>query len=65
MKRTIKIEVEITYEYDPTHRNYIDQDVAAATAMDMAIRPTRSIEDGVRLLQVRNEEQDYYWLINP
>jgi len=66
MKKTIKIEVEITYQYDPNHKNYFDEGLTDATAMDMAINPSRSIEDGVRLLQVCNQEKDYYWLIkNP
>ena len=65
MEKTIKIEVEITYEYDPNHRNYIDEGYANAVAMDMAINPSHSIEDGVKLLQVCNQEKDYWWLINP
>lgn len=60
---TIKVEVEITFQYDTSHHSYIDDGVAAATAQDMAIRPTRSIEDGVKLLQVCNREQESYWLI--
>ena len=63
-RATTKIEVEITYEYDDAHFSYIDEDYARYSALDMAIRPTRSVEDGVKLIQVRNEENNYYWMIN-
>ena len=63
-KRTIHVNVEITFEYDTEHPNYFDEGLAQATAIDMAIRPTRSIEDGVKLLQVCNKGMDAFWLIN-
>ena len=66
-RRTIKVEVEIEYEYDPNHyalvgmgESYID-----AVAKDMAIQPNGvSVVDGVRLLHVCNREEDAWWLIN-
>ena len=64
-EKKIKVSVEITFEYDDEHPNYYDEGVTTATAIDMAIRPTRSIEDGVRLKRVCNEDMDAYWLINP
>lgn len=63
-KKTIKVEVEITFEYDDEHFNYLDEQVAEATAKDMTIRPSRDIEDGVKLLQVCNREENAYWIIN-
>lgn len=66
-RRTIKVEVEIEYEYDPNHyalagmdKSYID-----ACAKDLAIQPNgNSIVDGVRLIHVCNREDDSWWLIN-
>ncbi len=65
-KRTVKIEVEIEYEYDPKHHDIIGmgESYVDAVAKDMAIRPSRSIESGVRLLCVCNRDEDSYWLIN-
>lgn len=62
-KKTIKVEVEITFEYDTDHPACWDEGIVDATAKDMAIQPTRSIVDGVKLLQVCNREEDIYWLI--
>ena len=64
-KKTIKMEVEITFEYDTDHRNYMNESVSTATALDLAINPAQTIEDGVRLLEVCNREQDYWWMTNP
>ena len=66
IKKTIKVEVEIMFEYDPNHFNVVGmgEDYVDAIAKDMAIRPTKSIEDGVRLIHVCNREEDAWWLIN-
>ena len=65
-RRTVKVEVEIEYEYDPEHQDLVNFDEAYidSVAKDMAIRPTKSIESGVRLIHVCNREDDSWWLIN-
>ena len=64
--RTIKVEVEIMYEYDTNHYNTkgVGIDYIDAIAKDMAIRPCKSVEDGVRLLHVCNRDEQAWWLIN-
>lgn len=65
LRRTIKVEVEIEFEYDPNHFNLVGmgENYVDAIAKDMAIRPTKSIEDGVKLLRVCNRDEDAWWLI--
>lgn len=67
VKRTIKVEVEIEYEYDPKHPNVVgmSDDYVNAIAKDMAFEnAARNIQDGVRLIHVCNREEDAWWLIN-
>lgn len=58
-----KIEVEITFEYDDEHYNFFSPKLAKATAIDLAIQPSRDTEDGVRLLEVCNKKKDIWWMI--
>lgn len=61
MKRKIKVEVEITYEYNPEEG--VGQGWYDAVAKDLAIRPAEWEEDGVRLITVCNREEDSWWMI--
>lgn len=66
-RKTIKVEVEIEFEYDPNHFNVagMGEDYVDAIAKDMAFQnAARNIQDGVRLLHVCNREEDAWWLIN-
>lgn len=65
-RRTIKVEVEIEYEYDPNHpaQRGMSVEFADACAKDLAIQPNgNSIVDGVRLIHVCNREENAWWLI--
>ena len=65
-RRTIKVEVEIEYEYDPNHpvQKGMGVEFADACAKDLAIQPNgNSIVDGVRLIHVCNREEDAWWII--
>jgi len=65
MRRTIKVEVEIEYEYNPEEKKLrgMDESYLDAVAKDLAIRPAEWEEDGVRLITVCNREEDSWWMI--
>lgn len=66
-RKTIKVEVEIEFEYDPNHFNVagMGEDYVDAIAKDMAFQnAARNIQDGVKLIHVCNREEDAWWLIN-
>lgn len=62
-EKEVKVEVTIRYRYDDENPRYIDERVAEATAIDLAIRCDRDIEDGVQLIQVYNPDMEAYWLL--
>lgn len=67
VRRTIKVEVEIEFEYDPTHFNVVGmgESYVDAIAKDMAFRyAARNVQDGVNLIHVCNRKEDAWWLIN-
>lgn len=66
-RKTIKVEVEIEFEYDPKHYNVagMSEGYVDAIAKDMAFEnAARNIQDGVRLIHVCNREEDAWWLGN-
>lgn len=64
-KRTIKVEVTIEYEYDPSHHDIMGFDISYidAVAKDMVVRPEKNIQSGVRLISVFDKENEDYWLL--
>lgn len=62
-EKEVKVEVTIRYRYDDEIPRYIDERVAEATAIDLAIRCDRDIEDGVQLIRVYNPDTEAYWLL--
>ncbi len=62
-EKEVKVEVTIRYRYDDENPRYIDERVAEATAIDLAIHCDRDIEDGVQLIQVYNPDMEAYWLL--
>ena len=62
-EKEVKVEVTIRYRYDDENPRYIDERVAEATAIDLAIRCDRDIEDGVQLIRVYNPDMETYWLL--
>lgn len=62
-EKEVKVEVTIRYRYDDENPRYIDERVAEATAIDLAIRCDRDIEDGVQLIRVYNPDMEAYWLL--
>jgi len=62
-EKEVKVEVTIRYRYDDENPRYIDERVAEATAIDLAIRCDRDIEDGVQLIRVYNPDTEAYWLL--
>lgn len=60
--KTTTIELEITFEYDDAHFNLSAERMAEATAIDMVVRPSKSIEDSVELLSVCDSSNETYWL---
>lgn len=67
-RKTIKVEVEIEFEYDPKHFNVVgmSETYVDAIAKDMAfMNAAENIWDGVRLIHVCNREEDAWWFINP
>ena len=60
--KTTKIELEITFEYDDAHFNLSAERMATATAIDMVVRPSESIEDSVKLISVCDSTNETYWL---
>lgn len=62
-EKEVKVEVTIRYRYDDENPRYIDEQVAEATAIDLAVRCDRDIEDGVQLIRVYNPDMEAYWLL--
>ena len=60
--KTIKVEIEITFEYD-TDKMRFDESYCEAVAKDNTIRPYEGIEDGVRILKVCDQAHDTYWKV--
>ena len=65
MRRTIKVEVEIKYAYNPEKNKLrrMSESYLDAVAKDLAIRPAEWEEDSVRLITVCNREEDSWWMI--
>lgn len=68
LRRTIKVEVEIQFEYDPEYHGDSHEN-PQAFADDMAKlmafgNARRGVFDGVRLLTVGDPNNDNWWLIN-
>jgi len=66
-RKTIKVEVEIEFEYDTKHHNVagMGENYVDAIAKDMVFEnAARNIQDGVRLIHVCNREENSWWLIN-
>lgn len=67
LRKTIKVEVEIEFEYDPNHFNVsgMGDEYVDAIAKDMAFQnAARNIQDGVKLIHVCNRDENAWWLIN-
>ncbi len=67
-RKTIKVEVEIEFEYNPEHYALagMGEEYADAIAKDMALcNASQSIEEGVQLIHVCNREKCEWWYIRP
>lgn len=65
LRKTIKVEVEIEFEYDPEHSNVVGmgESYVEAIAKDMAFQSATNIQDGVQLIHVCNRDEDAWWYI--
>ena len=64
IRKTIKVEVEITFEYDKRYINSvigIGESYADATAREMVLcNASNSIEEGVQIIQVSDDDRTYF-----
>ena len=66
LRKTIKVEVEIEFEYDPEHFNVVGmgESYVEAIAKDMAFQyAATNTQDGVKLIHVCNRDEDAWWYI--
>lgn len=63
-RRTIKVEVEIEFMYDPLHRDFLTMGIPYidAVAEDMTIVPERDVESGVQIIRVSDKSRQKVWL---